>query len=208
MPVADEPATAAARREARRASGVSVPPVPPPRADAPLFRAVLQSAPRAHMHVLRTRRLAVDATLGDAVVRAEVFGANRAAIRAGLTAAVIVPADDEGRRRAAAMRTRHDPGGRAAQRPLRGECRVPPPGGGRLELPLGALHQERGFEELEGMHDSLDLAAPDLFGAPALGERRDSFDRLRVGLLLQDRFEVPVHPGELDGKLLLRRGAA
>src|SRR5437773_12389531 len=146
------------------------------------------------MHVLRTRRLAVDATLGDAVVRAEVFGANRAAIRAGLTAAVIVPADDEGRRRAAAMRTRHDPGGRAAQRPLRGECRVPPPGGGRLELPLGALHQERGFEELEGMHDSLDLAAPDLSVPPPRADPRAGSDDLRAGWPLQVRFEHPFTP--------------
>src|SRR2546422_7090193 len=58
------------------------------------------------------------------------------------------------------------------------------------------------------MHDGLHLAAPDLFGAATLGERRDGCDRLRVGLLFQDRFEVPVQPAELGGKLLLRRGAA
>src|SRR2546426_222404 len=148
VPIADEPATAAAQSEAGRTGCVSVPPVPPLGADALVGRAVLQSARRAHVHVLLTRRLAVHATLGDTVVRAEVLGADRAAIRAGLTAAVVVPADDQGRRRSAAMRTGHDPGGRTGRAwgPLRAEGRATPPS--RLEPPLGALHQERGFDEL------------------------------------------------------------
>ena len=58
------------------------------------------------------------------------------------------------------------------------------------------------------MHHGLHLAASDLFGAAALGERRDRRDRLRIGLLLQDRLEVAVQPAELGGELLLRRGAA
>src|SRR2546429_5547566 len=58
------------------------------------------------------------------------------------------------------------------------------------------------------MHHGLHLAAPDLLSAPTLGERGDGADRLRVGLLLQDRLEVAVQPAELGGKLLLREGAA
>src|SRR5256885_17061517 len=58
------------------------------------------------------------------------------------------------------------------------------------------------------MHHGPHLAAPDLLSAPTLGERGDGADRLRVGLLLQDRLEVAVQPAELGGKLLLREGAA
>src|SRR5713101_4914725 len=101
VPVADHPAAAAARREACRAGLVPV-----LRADALVSCAVLEPTRRTHAHVLVTRRQTVHATLRDAVVRAEVLGANRAACRAGLAAAVVVPADDEGRRRAAAVWTR------------------------------------------------------------------------------------------------------
>src|SRR5207253_976727 len=58
------------------------------------------------------------------------------------------------------------------------------------------------------MYHGLHLAASDLLSAPTLGERGDGADRLRVGLLLQDRLEVAVQPAELGGKLLLREGAA
>src|SRR2546425_325941 len=74
VPVADDPAATAARREARRAGLVTV-----FGADVFVRRAVLEPARRADAHVLITRRLPVHATLGDAVVRAEVLGANRAA---------------------------------------------------------------------------------------------------------------------------------
>src|SRR6266704_1467824 len=122
--VANEPAAAAARCEARRARRMPVPPVPPVLgADTLVRRAVLEPARRADAHVLVARRLSVHATLGDAVVRAEVFGADRAAARASLTTAVVVPANHQGGGRAAAMRTRHDPSGRTrrAEGPLRAE---------------------------------------------------------------------------------------
>ena len=176
-------------------------------ADPLVGRAVLQSARRAEPHVLVTRRLTVHATLEQPMVRTEVFGADRTAVRASVTAAVVVPADDEGRGRSAALWTRHDPRGGTAEGALRGECRVTPPGGSRLELPLRALHQDASLDELQWMHDGLHPAAPHLFGAAALGERRDGADSLRVGLLLEDRLEVSVQPAELDGKLLLRHGA-
>src|SRR5712692_11760337 len=54
------------------------------------------------------------------------------------------------------------------------------------------------------MHDGLHLAAPDLLGAAALGERGDGTDGLRVRLLFQDRLEVAVQPAELGGERLLR----
>src|SRR5438093_878921 len=56
------------------------------------------------------------------------------------------------------------------------------------------------------MHDGLYLTAPDLLGAATLGERGDGSNRLRIGLLLEDRLEVPVQAAELGSKLLLRRG--
>src|SRR5207244_4419873 len=83
------------------------------------------------------------------------------------------------------------------------ERRATPPV--RLELPLGALYQDGGLDELQGMHDGLYLAAPDLLGAATLGERGDGSNRLRIGLLLEDRLEVPVQAAELGSKLLLRR---
>src|SRR6266545_2904465 len=199
--VADDPAAAAAGREARRAGRVPV-------FDADTFvrRAVLQAARRADPRVLLARRLPVHATLRDTVVRAEVLGADRAAVRAGLTAAVLVPANHERRRRAAAMGTGEQPGRHPTERPLRRECRVTPPR--RFEPPLGALHQYAGLDELQRMHHGLYLAAPDLFSPAPLGERRDGANALRVALLLEDRLEVAVQAAELGGKLLLRRGAA
>src|SRR6266849_1768193 len=201
--VAEDPAAAAARREARRAGRVPV-----FGADTLVRRAVLEPARRAEARVLVTRRLTVYATLGDAVLCTEVLRADRAAVRASLAAAVVVLADDERRRRAAALWTRHDPGGRTAQGPLRAEGRATRTGWGRLELPLGALHQDGRLDELQGMHDGLHLAAPDLFGAATLGERRDRSNGLRVGLLFEDRLEVAVQPSQLGGELLLRRGTA
>src|SRR6266571_6414926 len=182
VPVADEPAAAAARCEACRARRMPVPPVPPVLgADALVRRAVLEPARRADAHVLVARRLSVHATLGDAVVRAEVFGADRAAARASLTTAVVVPTNHQGGGRAAAMRTRHDPSGRTrrAEGPLRAEARRTPPV--RLEPPLGALYQDGRLDELQRMHDGRHLAAPDLLGAATLGERRDGADGLGVG---------------------------
>jgi len=75
-------------------------------------------------------------------------------------------------------------------------------------LPLGALHQDGRLDELQRMHDGLHLAAPDLLGPATLGKRRDGADGLRVGLLFEDRLEVPVQAAQLASKLLLRRGAS
>src|SRR2546428_596961 len=121
VPVAHHPTAAAAGREAGRARGMPI-----LGADTLVGRAVLQAARRTDAHVLVARRLLVDATLGDAVVPAEVLGADRAASRARLTATVVVPADHQGRRRAAAMRAREQPGRPATERPLRAERRATP----------------------------------------------------------------------------------
>src|SRR5438445_2379738 len=58
------------------------------------------------------------------------------------------------------------------------------------------------------MHGRPPLAAPDLFGPAPRGESRDRADGLLAGLLLEDRLEVPLEPGELGGKLARGRGAA
>src|SRR5438309_1454724 len=58
------------------------------------------------------------------------------------------------------------------------------------------------------MDDGLHLAAPDLLGPPALGERGNGSHGIRVGLFFQDRLEVAVQPPELGGKLPLRQRAA
>src|SRR5438552_53774 len=92
VPVAYTPAAAAAGREAGRARGMPI-----LGADTLVGRAVLQAARRTDAHVLVARWLLVDATLGDAVVSAEVLGADRAASRARLTATVVVLADYHGR---------------------------------------------------------------------------------------------------------------
>src|SRR3989442_2397444 len=199
VPVADDPPAAAARRETFRAGHV-----PALGADAFVHRAVRHAAGLADARVLLAGGLLIHAAAGDAVVRAEVLLTDRAARRAGLAAAVVVPADHQGRGRAAAVRACHAPGSRTAEGPLRADRRGTPPS--RLELPLGALHQDGCLDELQGMHDGLHLAAPDLFGTATLGERRDGSDGLRVGLLLEDRLEVPVQPAELGGNRLLRRG--
>src|SRR6267143_2253814 len=51
------------------------------------------------------------------------------------------------------------------------------------------------------MHGRPHLTAPDLFGPAPRGESRDRADGLLAGLLLEDRLEVPLEPGELGGKL-------
>src|SRR5438876_257506 len=98
MPVADDATAAAARREARRAGRMPV-----LGAHTLVGGAVLQPARRAEANVLVTRRLSVHPTLRDAMVRAKVLGADRAAVRAGLTGTVVVPADHQSGWRAAAM---------------------------------------------------------------------------------------------------------
>src|SRR2546426_342004 len=163
------PPAAAARRETRGASRVAA-----LRADCFVHRAVRHAARLAYARVLLAGGLLIHTAARDAVVRAEVLGADRAAGRAGIAAAVVVPADHQARGRAAAMRTRQQPGGLATERPLRAEGRATPVC--RLELPLGALHQDARLDELQRMHDGLHLAAPDLFGAAPLGERRDGCD--------------------------------
>src|SRR2546422_5084141 len=107
VPVADDPPAAAAGRETGRAGHVAA-----LRAHSLVHRAVRHAAGLAHARVLLAGGLLIHTTPGDAVVRAEVLGADRAARRAGLTAAVVVPADHQARGRAAAMWTCHDPGGR------------------------------------------------------------------------------------------------
>src|SRR2546422_6020844 len=104
------------------------------------------------------------------------------------------------------MGTREQPGRHTTERPLRAERRPPP--ARRLELPLGALYEDGRVDELQRMHDRLHLAAPDLLGAASLGEGGDGCNSLRIGLLLQDRLEVPVQSAELGGELLLRGSAA
>src|SRR5438128_3710757 len=122
VPVADLPAAAAARREARRARRVPV-----LRTHAGVSGAVLEPARRAHLHVLVARRQAVHPALGRPVVHTEVLAAHRAAMRAGLAAAVVVPADHQRGGRAATVRARERPARYTAERPLRGECRAAPP---------------------------------------------------------------------------------
>ncbi|HEX9611090.1 MAG TPA: hypothetical protein VF978_04315, partial [Gemmatimonadales bacterium] len=121
--------------------------------------------------MLVTRRLPIHATLGDAVITAEVFGADRAAVRAGLAGAVVVPANNQHRRRAAALGACDRPNGRTTEGPLCGECCLTPLR--RVESPLHALHQNGGLDELQGMDDGADLTAPYFFSAATLGERRD-----------------------------------
>src|SRR5204863_810457 len=137
VPVAHDPAAAAARREASGTGRV------PLTLGARTFvrRAVLEPARSADPHVFVTGRLRIHPTLGDAVVRAKVLGANRAAVRARLAGAVVVEADHQKRRRTAAVRARHDPGSctSRAQRPLRAERGATLAGRSRLQLPLGAL---------------------------------------------------------------------
>src|SRR2546425_411080 len=82
---------------------------------AQMQRAVRHAAGLADACVLLAGGLLIHAAPRDAVVRAEVLGADRAARRAGLTGAVVVPADHQRRRRAAAMWTGHDPGGRTGR---------------------------------------------------------------------------------------------
>src|ERR1041385_624115 len=168
MPVAHHPAAARARGEARRAGGVTV-----LGADSRMGRAMLEATRWAHPDVLVARGLTVHATLDDAVLRTEVLCTHRAAVRAGLTAAVVVPAHDERRRRCAAVWAGHHPafprGGRA-QRPLRAEGRAPASRG--LEPPLDALDEHARFDELQRMHHRSHLAAPDLLGAAPFGGRR------------------------------------
>src|SRR5437870_10120651 len=106
MPVADDPPAAAAGREAFRAGHV-----PALGADAFVHRAVRHAAGLADARVLLAGGLLIHAATCDAVVRAEVLLTDRAARRAGLAAAVVVPADHQSRGRAAAVRACHAPGG-------------------------------------------------------------------------------------------------
>src|SRR3989441_1418311 len=198
--VADDPPAAAAGRETCRAGRVAA-----LRADSLVHRAVRHAAGLAHARVLLAGGLLIHTAPRDAVVRAEVRGADRAARRAGLAAAVVVPADHQGRGRAAAMRTREQPSRPTTERPLRAEGRATPMC--RLELPLGALHEDGRLDELQRMHDGLHLAAPDLLGAATLGERGDGANAFRIGLLFENRLEVPVQAAEVGGERLLRRGA-
>src|SRR3989454_7009039 len=120
--VADDPPAAAARRKTFRAGHV-----PALGADPFVHRAVRHAAGLADARVLLTGRLLIHVAAGDAVVRAEVLLTDRAARRAGLAAAVVVPADHQGRGRAAAVRACHAPGGGTAEGPLRAERRGTPP---------------------------------------------------------------------------------
>ena len=156
--------------------------------------------------MLCARRLSVHATLGNAVVRAEVLRANRAAVRARFAGAVVVLADDERRRRAAALRTGEDPVARATRGALGTECRAMP--ARALELPLGALDQDGRFDQLQRMHQRPHLVAADLFSAAPLGKRRDGGSSCLIGLVREDRREVAVEPSQLQGELLLCRGAS
>src|SRR2546428_12583952 len=58
------------------------------------------------------------------------------------------------------------------------------------------------------MHGRPHLTAPDLFGPAPRGESRDRADGLLARLLLEDRLEIPLEPGELGGKLARGRGAS
>src|SRR5260221_5299182 len=58
------------------------------------------------------------------------------------------------------------------------------------------------------MHGRPHLTAPDLSVRAPRGESRDRADGLLAGLLLEDRLEVPLEPGELGGKLARGRGAS
>src|SRR5437867_10042702 len=93
--IADEPPAAAAGLETRRAGGVVA-----LGADTRVGRAVLHPAGLADARVLLAGGLLIHTAPGDAVVRAEVLGADGAAHRARVTGAVplLVPAHDELRR--------------------------------------------------------------------------------------------------------------
>src|SRR2546425_3426510 len=140
--VADDPPAAAAGRETRGAGRV-----PALRADSLVHRAVFHAAGLADACVLLAGGLLIHAAPRDAVVPTEVLGADGAPGRAGLTGAVVVPADHQGRGRAAAMGTREQPSRPTSERSLRAERRATPVR--RLELPLGALHQNGGLDELQ-----------------------------------------------------------
>src|SRR3989440_8053206 len=58
------------------------------------------------------------------------------------------------------------------------------------------------------MHGRPHLTAPDLLGPAPRGEARPRPVGLLAGLLLEDRLEVPLEPGELGGKLARGRGAS
>src|SRR5207302_221199 len=127
--------------------------------------AVLESAGRAHLHVLVAGRQAVHPALGGPVVHTEVLAAHRAAVRAGLAAAVVVAADHQRGGRAATLRTGERPAGHAAESAPRGERRAAPLAG--FEPPLGALHQHGRLDELQRMYHRLHLTASDPLGAAA-----------------------------------------
>src|SRR5207249_1452277 len=200
VPVADDPPAAAAGIETRRAGGVVA-----FRAESFVRRAVLHPAGLADARVLLAGGWLIHAAPGDAVIGAEVFRAHRAPRRARVTGAVplLVPAHDDLCRRPAAMRARGRPRCRPDQRSLGSEPGLAPPP--RLELPLDPLYQNASLDELQRVHDRLDLVPAHLLGAAPLVQRRDRARLVRIGLVRQDRSEVPVEPTELLGDLLFGR---
>src|SRR2546426_1126443 len=197
--IADEPPAAAAGLETRRAGGVVA-----LRADPRVGRTVLHPAGLADARVLLAGGLLIHATPGDAVIGAEVLGAHGAPRRARVTGAVplLVPAHDELRRGPAAMRARHRPRSRSSERPLGRELAASATR--RSQLPLDALHQHVSLDELERVHDRLDLVAAHLLGPAPLVQGGDRTFFFRVGLVREDGSEVPVKPIELRGDLFFR----
>src|SRR5881394_304840 len=152
VPIADDPPAAAAGFETRRAGGVVA-----LGAETLVSRAVCHPARLTDARVLLAGGLLIHAAAGDAVVGAEILGAHRAAQRAGITGAVpfLVPAHDELGGRAAAMRACHHPRRRSRERPLSRELGAAAMR--RSKLPLRTLHEHASLDELERMHDRLDL---------------------------------------------------
>src|SRR5438105_13249538 len=112
-------------------------------ADAFMRRAVHHAARRALARVLFAGGLLVDATVGDAVLGAEVRCAHGTARGASLTGAVaelvlFVDADHQLLRRTAARRAGENPGRGSGDRPLRREPGAKPSRG--ADFPLDALH--------------------------------------------------------------------
>src|SRR5439155_1236855 len=146
------PPAAAAGIETRRAGGVVA-----FRAESLVRRAVLHPAGLADARVLLAGGLLIHAAPGDAVIGAQLLRAHRAPRRARVTGAVplLVPAHDELCRRPAAMRARHRPRSCSGKRPLGRELR--PTSARRFKLPLDALYQNASLDELQRVHDRLDL---------------------------------------------------
>src|SRR5882762_1413734 len=197
--IADDPPAAATRLETRRAGRVVA-----LRADTLVRRAMLHPAGRADARVLLAGRLLIYPAGGDAVIGAEVLGAHGAPHRARVTRTVLVLTHDQFCGGRAAMWTRNRPGSGSREWPLRRELRAAAMR--RFQLPLRTLHQHASLDELEWMHDRLDLVAAHLLGPAPLVQRRDRTFRFRVGLVREDRGEVAVEPIELRGDLLFGGG--